>query len=106
MRFAVFTLCVALFAADLGDELHKAARAGEFEQARALLDRGASHLALGNLKEAVADCSRVIELSPRLADAFYLRGKAYRQLGDDVQAEADRAQALKLDPTVVDLDRF
>jgi len=52
----------------------------------------------GDLDQAIADYSRVIELSPELALAYYNRGYAYREKGLKAQAVADFEMYLQLEP--------
>jgi tetratricopeptide (TPR) repeat protein len=49
-------------------------------------------------EQALADFSRVIELEPNAADAYYNRGVAYYEQGDHEQAARACARAIELDP--------
>ena len=64
-----------------------------------LLDRLAEfRLTDGNLEDARRDAETAIDLDPRSADAWMVRGKVMRQLGDNRQALADLHKALSYDP--------
>jgi tetratricopeptide (TPR) repeat protein len=49
--------------------------------------------------KALADCSRAVELDPKLSDAWSGRGIAYIELGQPEKAIADLSRAIELDPT-------
>ena len=57
-------------------------------------------LALGDSNQVIADCTRAIELDPRLAVAYWSRGIAYARKGDQKRALADQRKALELDPSL------
>lgn len=46
----------------------------------------------------IADCSKLIELAPDSADAYYRRGDAYDETGEYGKAIADYSKAIELDP--------
>lgn len=51
-------------------------------------------------KAAIADYTRVIELQPKNADAYALRGTIHLSLGRKADALADLQKAVQLDPTL------
>jgi len=64
-----------------------------------LLDRLAEfRLIAGNVELARHDAETAIDLDPRSADAWMVRGRIMRQLGDNRQALADLHRALSYDP--------
>ena len=64
----------------------------------AIKSRGAAHLRLGNVQDALADFNRVLDLDPDNARAFHLRGLAHEKAGDYKQAIADLDKAIEIDP--------
>ena len=52
-----------------------------------------------NLKGAIEDFSRVIELNPEYADAYYNRGIVNENLKNYTNAVADFDEAIKLEPS-------
>lgn len=64
--------------------------------ADAYLVRGQARGAMGQLKEAIADFTKAIELKPA-ATIYLIRGNAYSELDEHAKALADFDQALKLD---------
>ena len=50
----------------------------------------------GDYQEAIQDLSRVIEINPNFAEAYYRRGLANFDLGNWEEAMADYTQALAL----------
>jgi tetratricopeptide (TPR) repeat protein len=64
-----------------------------------LLDRLAEfRLLAGQVDQARRDAEAAIDLDPRSADAWMVRGRIMRQLGDNRQALADLHRALSYDP--------
>lgn len=53
-----------------------------------------------HLDAAIADFNKAIELNPKYARSYLMRGRAYESLGDDVHAKADRDKALELEPKI------
>jgi tetratricopeptide (TPR) repeat protein len=51
---------------------------------------------MGDYDKAIADYTRLIEISPRLALAYYNRGYAYYKKGENAKAEADFKKARDL----------
>ncbi|MBI1910904.1 MAG: tetratricopeptide repeat protein [Deltaproteobacteria bacterium] len=47
---------------------------------------------------AIADCTRAIELDPNYADAYYVRSVAYKETGEKSKADAGLGRAIDLDP--------
>jgi tetratricopeptide (TPR) repeat protein len=68
------------------------------KNARALINRCAAYINLGNYGDAVADCTRAITLNPQNARAFINRCAAYIKLGNYGDAVADCTQAIALNP--------
>ena len=58
--------------------------------------RASAHFARAEFEQGIADFSRVIELDPGEAAAYYNRGLSYQELGDADKAEADFAKAKEL----------
>jgi tetratricopeptide (TPR) repeat protein len=71
------------------------------DHAHAYFARGLAYHYLTRYKAAVADCSKVLELEPKLAVAWCNRGAAYSLLGQRDKGIADLNQAIKLDPNLV-----
>ncbi|MGK7918606.1 MAG: tetratricopeptide repeat protein [Trichodesmium sp.] len=53
-------------------------------------------------KAAIADFSRVIEINPNFAEAYYGRGLAQFDLGNKEVAIADYTEAIKINPNYID----
>ena len=53
---------------------------------------------LGNLRQAIEDYDRAIEINPENAGAYYNRGVAYGKLGDHRQAIEDYDRAIEINP--------
>lgn len=49
---------------------------------------------------AIVDFNKAIELNPKYARAYLMRGRAYEALGDNDHAKADRDKALELEPGI------
>ena len=64
----------------------------------AIKSRGAAHLRLGNIEDALTDFNRVLDLDPNNARAFHLRGLAHEKAGDYEQAMADLDKAIEINP--------
>jgi serine/threonine-protein kinase len=63
-----------------------------------LFQEGQKHLASGKPQEAISSLTRVIQLDPENAKAFYTRGNIRMNLGDRQNAFKDYNEALRLDP--------
>ena len=63
--------------------------------ADAYVRRGMSYAALNELKRAIEDYNRAIELNPCHADAYYWRAGAWLRLKEWKKAAADRALAVQ-----------
>ena len=61
-------------------------------------DLGLAHLALGDQKQAIADCDKAIEINPEYAPAYCNRGMAYSVLGNPKQAITDYDRAIAINP--------
>ncbi len=48
--------------------------------------------------KALSDCSKAIEIDPKVAQAFIKRGFVWQAKGDDEKAIADYDEAIRLDP--------
>ena len=68
------------------------------QSATDLLNAGVAKAESGNLKGAIADWTKAIELYPQYAFAYYNRGKAKRHLDDYEGAISDYSKAISLDP--------
>ena len=68
------------------------------DDARTLFLRGNAYLDRGDPENAIADYSRVLELTPGDAVALNNRGIALRQSGDADAAIRDYARAIEIDP--------
>ena len=68
------------------------------EHAHAYFYRALAYSKLRRYEEAVADCSRAIELDPKHSRAWNNRGVAYLDLGQPAKAVADFSRAIELDP--------
>ena len=64
--------------------------------ATAYLQRGVAYGGLGQFDEAIADCTKAIEITPTFADAYYHRNLFYRELGETVNAILDLGRAERL----------
>ena len=63
------------------------------ECAEAYYKRGVAHSKKGELKLAIKDYTKAIELNPEYADAYYRRSKAWLHLGETEKAKADMKTA-------------
>ncbi|MBI5240782.1 MAG: protein kinase [Elusimicrobia bacterium] len=68
--------------------------------ARALRARAYAHIETGQLREALADASRAIELDPRNGLGFLYRAMAEERLGQSETAARDLETAVRLDPSL------
>lgn len=63
-----------------------------------LIDRAVTKANANQLRDAVADLSRALQIDPRKYEALTLRATAYRLLGDAGKASADIEQAIRVNP--------
>ena len=68
------------------------------DNAWASLYRGLIRYQQGDLKRAVEDLGRAIQLKPGFAEAYYRRGLLYAELGEYDRAFEDQDRALELEP--------
>ena len=61
-------------------------------------NRGDAYGKLGQHTRAISDCTKAIELNPKLAEAYNNRGVAYGKLGQHTQAISDYNKAIELNP--------
>ncbi len=66
------------------------------DNALAFYDKGNVYYNSGNLKQAIEDYTKAIELDPDFVDAYYKRGNAYSDFGNLEQAVADLKRFLEL----------
>ena len=66
------------------------------ECAQTYYNRGLTHSKKGELKLAIADYTKAIELKPDYADAYYNRGGTFLRLGEREKAKSDLATARHL----------
>jgi len=64
----------------------------------AVLNRGWAHYKLRHYDEAIADFTRVLDITPKQTKAFFNRARAYVEKGDNLRAVADYTRILDLDP--------
>lgn len=64
----------------------------------AIKSRGAAHLRLGNIQDALSDFNRVLDLQPNNARTFHLRGLAHEKAGDYKKAISDLDKAIEINP--------
>jgi tetratricopeptide (TPR) repeat protein len=62
---------------------------------------GDSKLNLGDIKEAIIDYNKAIEIDPNFAEAYINRGNAKSKLQDYIEAIADYTKALSINPSLV-----
>jgi len=67
-------------------------------QEAASLSVGLTYLEQKQFDEAISEFTRVIEMSPDSADAYYNRGLAYAKKNDAEHAIADYSKAIELNP--------
>jgi tetratricopeptide (TPR) repeat protein len=60
--------------------------------------RGAAHLKLDRLEDALTDINRAIEIDENYAKAYHLRGLVKEKNGRDSEALLDFTRAIELDP--------
>ncbi len=63
------------------------------ECAETYYNRGLVHAKNGELKRAIANYTKAIELNPEYADAYYRRSKAWLHLGEEEKAKSDMKTA-------------
>src|SRR5262245_28839780 len=73
-------------------------QAQTLDSAKDYFQRGNERRERGQLKQAIADYDRAIELDPRMASAFRGRAVARQDLGDLAGALTDFDRAIDLDP--------
>ena len=56
-------------------------------------NRGLTHAKNGELKLAIQDYTKAIELNPEYADAYYRRSRAWLYLGEEEKAKSDMKTA-------------
>ena len=71
------------------------------QNATDLLNSGLDKAKSGNLKGAIADWTKAIEIYPKYALAYYNRGLARDKLGDFKGAIADYTKAIEINPDYV-----
>jgi tetratricopeptide (TPR) repeat protein len=64
----------------------------------AFVNRGIAYRRIGDIRLAIRDYDRAIELNPKAADAFNNRGNAYRALNQFEKAVQDYDEAIRLNP--------
>jgi tetratricopeptide (TPR) repeat protein len=62
------------------------------------LNHGVAAYKRGDMKVAINQATKAIELNPNYTDAYNNRGNAYAALGNKSRAIADYSQAIKLNP--------
>lgn len=72
-------------------------------QVSASLNKAAAALKLGNYKECIQECQKVLEKRPGHVKALYRRSQAYLEQGDMLEAENDLKAAMLEDPGSRDL---
>ena len=65
-------------------------------------NRAVANFSAHNYRDAIEDFTKVINMNPRNAEAYYMRGLSYRRLEKPSQAEPDITRAVELDKTIVD----
>ncbi|MEP7352268.1 MAG: tetratricopeptide repeat protein, partial [Acidobacteriota bacterium] len=73
------------------------------QDAEGYIERGNSHLAMEEVQDALNDAGRAIQLNPKLAAPYSLRGAVLRKLGRYPEAVKDLTQAVQLSP---DMDNY
>lgn len=68
----------------------------------ALIGRAKSANALEDWSTSIADATRVISVSPKRIEAYFVRGWAYRNQGKNAEAVADYKAVLAQTPTDLD----
>ena len=77
------------------------------ECAEAYYNRGLAHSKKGELKLAIEDYTKAIELKPNYAEAYYYRGGAFLRLGEREKAKQDLATARNMgDDAITALDKI
>ncbi len=71
---------------------------GPLQDVRVHLEAGNKKLAAEDVKGAIEEYSKAIQLDPAFAPAYYIRGVAWGRQGDGKAAIADFSRCLELDP--------
>jgi tetratricopeptide (TPR) repeat protein len=72
------------------------------KRAEPYLNDGLAHHQAGDLNNAIESYAKAVEVDPKFAAAFHLRGKAYAGLGDLKAAISDQAKAIRIEPKFAD----
>jgi lipoprotein NlpI len=78
------------------------AAAGASDSADKLLKQARTALDNGKAEEALGLASKAVELDPKKAAGFLLRGVAHERLGKNTDAVADYSKAIEIDPKAAD----
>jgi Tfp pilus assembly protein PilF len=65
-----------------------------------LVSEGQSALERKDLDRAIERFTGAVQIEPKYAEAYYLRGVAYGEKGDAVRALADQQEAIRLKPAL------
>ena len=77
------------------------------ECAKTYYNRGLVHAKNGELKLAIENYTKAIELKPDYAEAYYYRGGAFLRLGEREKAKSDLATARDMgSDTITALDKI
>ena len=79
-------------------ELNKPVKQNPQKMAEKLTDNAITYIRNNEFKKAVAELNKAIEISPKHASAYNIRGVAYIKLEDYPKAIADFSQAISLNP--------
>jgi tetratricopeptide (TPR) repeat protein len=61
-----------------------------------------SAVADSNYNQAISDCTKAIEIDPRIAEAYYSRGRAWAMKDDYDEAISDYNKAIEIDPRIAE----